>query len=91
VTHSWEPDFEAALREVATDLPADVVIDPDADLFGYGIGSIQLVTLVISLEEVYDVEFPVELMSFAALPSAGAVWATVQSLLGETSPAGRAP
>jgi acyl carrier protein len=79
VSQDWDPTFEAALREAAHDLPSPIVSDPTADLLSLGFDSMQLISLFITLETIYNVEFPADSLTAATTPDE--LWDHIQRLV----------
>ena len=76
---NWDSDFEAVLRRV---IPPDnhELIDPEAELTGIGLDSMARMQLVILLEDVYDVSFPVEYLTTDALATPNSLWSALTAV-----------
>lgn len=79
----WDDRFPALLRENLPELPEGAAVDPDTDLAAAGLDSVQLISLVMSLESEYAVTFADEYFSSDTFATAGAVWRAVQELRSE--------
>lgn len=84
VTQQWDDRFEAALRKVVPALAPDEPLLPDLDLAAYGLGSIGIVQLMMTLEREYDVEFSFELLNFSIFSTPSALWRALGDVFGST-------
>jgi acyl carrier protein len=76
-----DPEFEAVLRECL-----DGMIDPEApladdtDLVVFGIDSLTVVRLLVTIEETFGVLIPDEIITFEIFSSPGALWNVISGL-----------
>ena len=76
--------IEAKIREVLTQharLPVDVdTLSPDTDLFGAGMSSHASVSVMLGLEDAFDVEFPDEMLKREVFESIAAIESALRKL-----------
>lgn len=82
---SLEPAFEAVLRECLVDLvsPDDVLLE-GTDLTAFGIDSLTVVRLLVSIEDTFGVSIPDEVIGFEIFSSPGVLWNIVSGLMEES-------
>jgi acyl carrier protein len=69
------PDFEAMLRAGLDGLIGpETPLREDSDLTVYGIDSLAVVRLLVTIEDTFGVMIPDELISFEIFASPGALW-----------------
>jgi len=84
----WDDAFEGLLLSTLGELPPSTALEADTDLCGYGLDSIRIVRLMISLESTYSCVFPDEAMTFATFATPGDLWAVVDALRSDASSLG---
>lgn len=70
----WTDEYEDLLRRA---LPGIGPIAPDTDLPANGLGSMQVVELLVSLEDHYDIEIGDEELSFEMFATPAVLWQAV--------------
>ncbi len=79
-----DPEFEAVLRQCLDgQLPPDVTLREDSDLAAFGIDSLTVVRLLVTIEDVFGVMIPDEILSFEIFASPGSLWTVVSGLMEE--------
>ncbi|CAM5243320.1 MULTISPECIES: phosphopantetheine-binding protein [Streptomyces] len=63
------------------DITAEQPLSADTDLWRAGMDSLSSVSVVVAVEEQYDVEFPDELLTREVFSTAAAIAAAVRTLL----------
>lgn len=84
----WDDQFEQLLRSVLRSLPPDRTLEPDEALATLGLGSLETVTLMMSLEAAYGFEFPDEDLTVKTFSTAGTLWSAVDRLAGSADGSG---
>ncbi len=79
----WDASFEGLVRMAVPGIPADRAIEPELDLTAYGLGSLGMVKLMVSLERAYQVELALDLLGFTAFTTPGTLWQAVAQALPE--------
>ncbi|MCX4911488.1 phosphopantetheine-binding protein [Streptomyces sp. NBC_00878] len=77
----WDDQFEPTVRPFLPFLPPQEPLLPDSELRDLGLDSLGTVQLLGTLEETYQVRFLDGALSMDTFRSAGALWATVESML----------
>ncbi|MFJ8752645.1 phosphopantetheine-binding protein [Streptomyces sp. NPDC102441] len=76
------PEFEAVLRECLDGLIGpEEPLQEDSDLAVFGIDSLTVVRLLVTIEEAFGVTIPDEIITFEIFSSPGALWNVVSGLL----------
>ena len=76
------PEFEAVLRECLDgQIPAGVALHEESSLVALGIDSLSVVRLLVTIEDVFGVMIPDEMVSFELFTSPGALWDVVRGLM----------
>jgi para-aminobenzoate synthetase len=76
-----DPEFEAVLRDcLDTRIPPDVTLREDSDLTAFGVDSLIVVQLLVTIEDVFAVIIPDDMISFEVFTSPGALWKVISSL-----------
>jgi diaminopimelate decarboxylase len=70
----WNEQFELLLRNYLFFLPADEELRPDLDLREFGLDSLGVVDLLVSLESAYDVRLPEDLLSMETFTTPAVLW-----------------
>jgi acyl carrier protein len=78
----WDEGFEGLLRSAVPGIPADRQIESELDLTSYGLGSLGMVRLMVSLERTYRIELALDLLGFAAFTTPGTLWKAVAEASG---------
>ena len=78
--HQWHPEFEKMLRSYLRQLPADEPITPDLSLVDYGLDSLATVSLLLSLEDTFEVSIPDHLLTESTFGTPAGLWSVVGSL-----------
>jgi acyl carrier protein len=77
------------IRQIVADngkLPVDVAtLSEDDDLFDAGMTSHANVNVMLALEDVYDIEFPEELLRRSTFQTLAAIRDTIETLLEESA------
>jgi len=81
-------EIRRVLREHAR-LPVDVdTLADDADLFASGMTSHASVSLMLALEDAFDIEFPDRMLTRGVFESVASIEAAVEELNGSSAPDG---
>ncbi|MET7620113.1 phosphopantetheine-binding protein [Streptomyces sp. NPDC005408] len=86
-TTPWPPDFDTLLRTHLPLLDSTERVTPDLPLSQYGLDSLATVTLLLELEDQYEVSVPDELLSATTFADPASLWAVVTELRGQESAA----
>ncbi|SCL20782.1 Phosphopantetheine attachment site [Micromonospora pallida] len=78
---AWTAPFEETLRRYLTLLPPGTPISEDLSLATYGVDSLATVSLLLDLEEAFDVTFPDHLLTESTFATPAGLWAVIDSLL----------
>jgi acyl carrier protein len=76
----WDEQFEVLLRGHLPFLDAGEELQPDLSLREFGLDSLGVVDLLVSLEDAYSVRFVDDALSMDAFESPAVLWDTVFSL-----------
>lgn len=76
----WDERFEALLRQALTTVPAEDDIDPDTPLTDSGLGSLEIVGLLVSLEQEYGIAIPDDFPVMDMFRTPRTLWETVSVL-----------
>jgi acyl carrier protein len=76
----WDDRFETLVRKHIK-LPADEPLNPDARLADLGLGSIQIVDLLVDLEQAFDIVFTDELLAPDTFGTPRSLWKSIANLL----------
>lgn len=77
----WDQNFEDLLRQRLAFLPADEELTADLPLGDYGLDSMGIVDLMVSLEDAYGVRFVDELLTLETFATPGVLWSALTGLL----------
>jgi acyl carrier protein len=84
VTHEIASNIRDVLRDHAH-LPVDIdQLDDRADLFAAGMGSHASISVMLALEDTFDIEFPDSMLKRAVFESVGAIADAVARLQQES-------
>ena len=75
----WPEQFEEVLRKHLPLAAADDIA-PDAVLADLGLGSLELVSLLLNIEDTFVITVPDELLMPATFATAGSLWSAVAPL-----------
>jgi [acyl-carrier-protein] S-malonyltransferase len=78
----WDEQFETLLRSRLPFLDADEQLLGDLDLREFGLDSLGVVDLLVSLEETYDVRFVDDALSMESFSAPAVLWDTLSQLIG---------
>jgi acyl carrier protein len=81
VTDAWDPQFESIMRSALRFLPDEEELKADLDTAGAGLDSMASVELLISIEGVFDIAIPDELMIPETFATPGGLWKVISGLL----------
>jgi acyl carrier protein len=70
----WHERFEALLRGHLPFLPDNEELRPELELRDFGLDSLGVVDLLVSLESEYDVRLTDDILSMETFATPGAVW-----------------
>lgn len=70
----WDEKFEVLLRRHLPFLPADEDLFPGLDLREWGLDSLGVVDLLVSLESSYDIRLTDDILSMATFTTPAALW-----------------
>jgi acyl carrier protein len=76
----WDEGFERVVR-AHLKFAADQPLPPDARLADYGLDSMETVSLLVEMEETFEVTFPDELLVAETFESPEALWRVLSGLL----------
>jgi acyl carrier protein len=82
----WPGDFESLVRQNLPGLSDGETVTTDMVMADYGLDSLRTVSLLIALEDEYEITFPDELLAANPFATVGSLWTAFTEL----SPAGRA-
>lgn len=76
----WTDAFEQLVRDHLM-LGTDQLLEPDRPLSQYGLDSMRTVSLLVAIEQSYQVTFPDELLVPATFATTDALWTALAALL----------
>lgn len=79
--NGWPPQFETILRQYLPSLPADTEITEGLLLADNGLNSLGTVSLLVALEDGFDVVFPDELLAATMFDTPLALWQVLREVL----------
>jgi acyl carrier protein len=80
---NWPADFEQIVRARCARMEASSPLPAEVPLTALGVDSLGMLTLIVQLEETFEVMFPDEALAGDALLTPQSAWATVHGLLAE--------
>jgi acyl carrier protein len=80
----WNDKFQALLRAHLPFLPADEELRPDLDLREFGLDSLGVVDLLMSLESEFDIRLTDDVLSMDTFANPGRLWAAVARIQADT-------
>jgi|GEM_PF-2144344 len=79
----WNEQFEALLRAQLPFLPDDEELRPELDLREFGLDSLGVVDLLMTLEAEYCVRLTDDILSMETFATPGTLWAALAGLQAE--------
>jgi acyl carrier protein len=76
----WDEQFEALLRSYLPFLPAGEELSPDLDMREFGLDSLGVVDLLVSLENTYDVRMTDEILSMDTFSTPAVLWRALSEI-----------
>jgi acyl carrier protein len=76
----WDKQFEVLLRNYLFFLPADEELLPDLDLRAFGLDSLGVVDLLVSLESAYDIRLADDDLSMDTFVNPIVLWNTLSRI-----------
>jgi acyl carrier protein len=76
----WDQRFDSILREHMPHVPVDYVISPDEQMVSLGVTSMLLLSLMLTLEKEYEIQFPMDALTEDSFRSPSSIWLAVESL-----------
>lgn len=70
----WDKQFELLLRQYLFFLPADDELIPDLDLREFGLDSLGVVDLLVSLESAYGIRLAEDFLSMDTFATPAVLW-----------------
>jgi acyl carrier protein len=77
----WPEEFETLLRRHCRLVPENRAIDADALLPALGVDSLEVIELIVSIEDTFELTMPADLLTPEVFLSARSVWRHVSGLL----------
>ncbi|MEU0173850.1 phosphopantetheine-binding protein [Streptomyces massasporeus] len=81
MTVPWDERFEGVLRPSLPLLAPGTGLAPDASLAALGLDSLQTVSLLVELEETYEVVLPDDALNAETFASPSSLWGQISALL----------
>ncbi|MFF5980676.1 phosphopantetheine-binding protein [Streptomyces olindensis] len=81
MTVPWDKRFEDVLRANLPLLEPGTGLAPDASLAALGLDSLQTVSLLVELEETYEVVVPDDALNAETFASPNSLWAQISALV----------
>lgn len=82
---TWPAAFEETVRSLLPAYPADQPLLPDTSFRSIGLDSLGVMTLVMRLQQQFDVRFPPAVVAIANFESPAAAWKTVTATCDDNS------
>jgi acyl carrier protein len=76
----WDQRFDGILRQHMPDVSVDYVISPDEPMVTLGVTSMRLLSLMLTLEKEYEIQFPMDALTEESFRSPRSIWLAVESL-----------
>ncbi|WP_422769370.1 condensation domain-containing protein [Plantactinospora sp. WMMC1484] len=86
----WDERFEELLRAALPLLPDDEELAPDLELAAFGLDSLTIVELLVTVEQTYDILLSEERLVFDVFATPVALWAEIDAVRAEEPPTGAA-
>ena len=80
----WVEEYEKALRVYFWEDMEDSPVDSDTPLAALGIGSVEIVSLIADLEDIFGTALPDSMLTPATFATPGTLWAALDETLGLT-------
>jgi acyl carrier protein len=80
----WNEQFEVILRKQLPFLPADAELLPDLDLREFGLDSLGVIDLLVSLESAYSIHLSDDLLHMETFATPGVLWTVLSGIQGAT-------
>jgi D-alanine--poly(phosphoribitol) ligase subunit 2 len=80
-TITWPAEFEGSLRTHLPLLDPDQPITADLDLAVSGLDSLATVSLLLEVEDRFDVTFPDDKLTATTFQTAGSLWLVIAALV----------
>lgn len=78
----WPPEYEVIVRSRLIDPPSLGEMDPDLNLPGAGLDSLETISLIVELEETFAITLPDSMLSMETFSSPARLWNSIQSCRG---------
>jgi acyl carrier protein len=82
----WDPAFERLLRPLLPNLPPDAPIEPGLDMIAAGLDSLNVIGLLASVEDHYDILLDDEEIAQQTVETPATLWAVVSGHLTRRRP-----
>jgi acyl carrier protein len=79
----WDEQFEVLLREHLPFLAADSELLPDLGLREFGLDSLGVVDLLVSLESAYDIRMTDDILSMDTFSTPAVLWNALSGIAGD--------
>jgi acyl carrier protein len=76
----WDEQFEALLRSHLPFLPAGEELSPDLDMREFGLDSLGVVDLLVSLESTYGLRLTDEILSMDTFSTPAVLWRALSEI-----------
>jgi acyl carrier protein len=76
----WDKQFELMLRQYLFFLPGDEELLPDLDLREFGLDSLGVVDLLVSLESAYGIHLADDFLSMDTFATPAVLWDALSSI-----------
>ena len=76
----WDGRFERIIRDNVPHLTDEELLRPDTRLADFGLGSLEILGLMVAIEAEYTITIPERLLTFETFATPGALWTTVVEL-----------
>lgn len=80
----WSDEFDHIIRFHCGLSDPTVTVDPRAPFNLLGVDSVGLLNIIVESEYLFDIEFPDELLEADCLATPGALWQTLQTVVGQS-------
>jgi len=76
----WDQRFDSILREHMPDMAVDDAISPNEEMASLGVTSMLLLSLMLALQDEYEIRFPMDALVEESFRSPSSIWLAVESL-----------